>query len=239
MLKKRAMNKKKQIIDIISQKAVLKQKVFDQTLETYNLLKELLNELEKEFNQNLENQDSRIRIEYKSKGTFQCELKVAGDTLIFLMHSNIFEFDREHKIWTMPIAAKDKDSTYSGIISIYDFLSDSFKYNRLEDYGYLIARIFINKEKYYFVEGKQQMGYLSDNFGNETLDKKALRGIIEAAILYSQKFDLLVPPYEKVSIIDVNKILESRRQGIQTGKRLGFSFNADDIHGEKLFYTGG
>ena len=87
------------------------------------------------------------------------------------MHTNIFEFDREHKIWSMPVAAKDKDSTYSGIISIYDFLADSIKYGRTQDYGYLIARIFINKHKHYFVEGKQQMGYLSDKFGNNILDK--------------------------------------------------------------------
>ncbi|MEA3452619.1 MAG: hypothetical protein U9Q83_12060 [Bacteroidota bacterium] len=232
-------NKKEQILSIISEKAVLKQKVFDKTFEIFNVLKKSLNDLEIEYNQNLKTQDSRIRIKYYDKGIFQCELKVAGDILVFYMHSNIFEFDREHKIWSMPTAKKDKDATYSGIISIYNFLADSFKYNRHEDYGYLIARIFINKEKHFFVEGKQQMGYLSDKFGDQILDQNNLISIIESAILYSQKFDLLVPPYEKVSIVNVSKILEARRQGIQTGKRLGFSFNADDIRGEKLFYSGG
>lgn len=232
------MNKSEQIISIINHKAVLKQKVFDQTVEIFSMLKETLASLEKEFNQKLDD-DSRVKVEYKNSGVFICEIKVAGDVLVFYMHSNIFEFDRDHKIWSVPTATKDKDSTYSGIISIYNFLADSFKYNRNEDFGYLIARIFINKNKYYFVEGKQQMGYLSEKFGNEILDKNALREIIESAILYSQKFDLLVPPYEKVSIINVEQILESRRQGIQTGKRLGFSFNSDDISGERLFYTGG
>jgi hypothetical protein len=233
------MNKSEQIISLISQKAVLKQKIFDKTFETFNLLKKLLVELEKEYNKKLKTEDSRVVIEYKNDGLFQCELKVAGDILVFNMHTNIFEFDRDHRIWSIPLAAKDKDSTYSGIISIYDFLADSFKYNRTEDFGYLIARIFINKHKHFFVEGKQQMGYLSEKFGDEVLTKEKLRGIIEAAILYSQKFDLLVPPYEQVSVIQVQQILESRKQGIQTGKRLGFSFNADDISGEKLLYSGG
>jgi hypothetical protein len=230
------MNKSEQIISLISQKAVLKQKIFDKTFETFNLLKKLLVELEKEYNKKLKTEDSRVVIEYKNDGLFQCELKVAGDILVFNMHTNIFEFDRDHRIWSIPLAAKDKDSTYSGIISIYDFLADSFKYNRTEDFGYLIARIFINKHKHFFVEGKQQMGYLSEKFGDEVLTKEKLRGIIEAAILYSQKFDLLVPPYEQVSVIQVQQKLESRKQGIQTGKRLGFSFNADDISGEKLLY---
>ncbi len=232
------MNKKEQILSLITQKAVLKQKVFDQTFATFNLLKKLLAELEDEYNEELKNADSRISISYKNVGLFQCELKVAGDILLFYMHSNVFEFDRDHRIWKIPMAAKDRDSTYSGIISIYDFLADSFKYNRVNDYGYLIARIFINKHKHYFVEGKQQMGYLSEKFGTEILDKEALRGIVESAILYSQKFDLLVPPYEKVSVIELQQVLDARRIGLPTGKRVGFSFNADDISGENLLYTG-
>jgi len=118
-------------------------------------------------------------------------------------------------------------------------LSDSFKYSREEDLGYLIARVFINREKFYFVEGKQQMGYLSNDFGEHIINKEALRGIIEAAMLYSQKFDLLVPPYDAVKIVNIRQILESRKQALKTGKRLGFSFNSDDISGEKLLYSGG
>lgn len=232
------MSKKEQIISIITQKGVLKQKIFDNTLEIFNTLKKLLSELETEYNEDLKNSDSRIRLSYKNAGLFQCELKVAGDILIFNMHTNVFEFDREHKIWSIPIAAKDKNSTYSGIISIYNFLSDSLKYNRTQDLGYMIARIFINKEKHYFVEGKQQMGYLSNNFGTEKLDKEKLRGIVESAILYSQKFDLLVPPYNNVSVIELQQILDSRQRGLQTGKRMGFAFRADDISGEDLLYTG-
>ena len=43
--------------------------------------------------------------------------------------------------------------TYCGVINMYNFLSDSFKYNRENDLGYLIGRMFINKENT-FVEGK-------------------------------------------------------------------------------------
>ena len=79
------MDKNKQIISIISDKAVLKQKVFDKTLEIFNLLKKSLSDIEKDLNKKLNDKDSRIKIEYKSKGVFQCELKVAGDILIFYM----------------------------------------------------------------------------------------------------------------------------------------------------------
>ena len=155
------------------------------------------------------------------------------------MHSNVFEFDRDHNIWKTSYIKKDKQASYSGIINIYNFLSDSFKYNRDEDLGYMIARIFINKDMHYFVEGKQQLGYLSNDFGTDKINEDVIEDIIQSAILYSQKFDLLVPPYEDVKILSLEQIIEVRKQGIKTGKRLGFSFNADDINGTKLTYTGG
>jgi hypothetical protein len=98
--------------------------------------------------------------------------------------------------------------------------------------GYLIARIFINHEKQYLVEGKRQMGMLFTNYGNEEINNNSLQIIISTAIQYSLEFDLLVPPYDTVKIATVGqveaKIQHSR--GI-TGKRLGFQFNSDDVLG--------
>lgn len=232
------MSLKEQILQLLKEKGELKQKVFENTFDTFNLLKLILIDLEKEYNSHLKQAGSLVTVEYRNNGPFQCELRVAGDLLIFQMHTNVFEFDREHKIWTVPIAKQDVYATYSGIISIYNFLADSFKYNRRADLGYLIARIFINKEKCFFVEGKQQMAYLSNDFGKIILDRTKLREIIEAAILYSQKFDLLVPPYDNVKILNVEQVIESRKEGLNLAKRMGFSFNSDDVSGDKLLYTG-
>jgi len=90
--------------------------------------------------------------------------------------------------------------------------------------------LFVNKEKRYFVEGKRQLGFLYSNFGKETIDNKALLKIIQTAILYAMEFDLLVPPYDHVKIASVaqmNKKIQS--SVLQTGKRLGFQFNSDDV----------
>jgi hypothetical protein len=113
---------------------------------------------------------------------------------------------------------------------IYNFLNDSFRYNRTADLGYLIARVFINHEFHYFVEGKQQTNYWVNQFGKETISKQILREIVVTAILYTLNFDLLVPPYDAVKIISVEQMnakIESAR--FQTGKRLGFTFNSDDV----------
>ena len=223
-------NKKTAIISTLREKSILKQKVYDNTLEWFSVVKDILKNLAKDVNANLGNIDSRIKMEYTDRSNFDAQLKVAGDILLFSMHSNIFQFDREHPAWKTPYIQKNKFNAYSGIINIYNFLFDSFKYSRLDDLGYLIARVFINHENQYLVEGKRQMGMLFSNYGNEALTKSSLQVIILTAIQYSLEFDLLVPPYDTVKIATVGqaeaKIQHSR---VITGKRLGFQFNSDDV----------
>ena len=224
-------NEKKQtIISTLKEKSVLKEKVYDNTLNSFLIVKDILKNLSREVNNNLAGIDPRIKLEYTDRSTFDAQMKVAGDVLFFSMHSNIFQFDREHPAWKTAYIQKNKYNAYSGIINIYNFLFDSFKYSRLDDLGYLIARIFINHENQYFVEGKRQMGMLFTNYGNEQISRESLQVIIETAIQYALEFDLLVPPYDTVKIATVGqaeaKIQHSR---VITGKRLGFQFNSDDV----------
>lgn len=222
--------KKQDIISTVKEKSVLKQKVYDNTFESFGIVKEILKNMARDVNSNLGNIDPRVKLEYTDRSSFDAQLKVAGDILFFSMHSNIFQFDREHPAWKTPYIQKNKFNAYSGIINIYNFLFDSIKYSRQDDLGYLIARIFINHEKQYFVEGKRQMGMLFSNYGNEEITKKSLEIIISTAIQYALEFDLLVPPYDTVKIATVGqaeaKIQHSR---VITGKRLGFQFNSDDV----------
>jgi hypothetical protein len=222
--------RKMMIVDTLKNKSVLKIKVFDNTAEAFILVKEILKNLSREVNLKLSDVDQRIRMEYTDRSTFDAQLRVAADMLLFSMHSNIFQFDRDHPAWKTAYIQKNKYNAYSGIINIYNFLADSFKYSRLDDLGYLIARIFINHENQYFVEGKRQMGMLFTNYGNEEFSKESLQTIVYTAINYSLEFDLLVPPYDTIKIASVgqaeSKIQHSR---LITGKRLGFLFNSDDV----------
>jgi hypothetical protein len=223
-------DKKVAIIGTLKEKSLLKQKVFDNTLESFCIVKEVLKNLSKEVNTSLGGVDSRIRLEYTDRSNFDAQIKVAGDILLFSMHSNIFQFDREHPAWKTPYIQKNRFNAYSGIINIYNFLADSFKYSRLDDLGYLIARIFINHENQYFVEGKRQMGMLFTNYGNEEINRDALQNIILTALQYALEFDLLVPPYDTVKIATVGQAeAKIQHSKVITGKRLGFQFNSDDV----------
>jgi hypothetical protein len=220
---------KDSILRLLKTKSSMKQDVYDRTLEVFKQFKSQIKDLAAEVGKEAGKADKRISVQYIDKGEFEVELKVAGDVLFFYMHTNVFEFDRSHRIRKSSYVKEDEYRSYCGQISIYNFLSDSFKYNRTNDVGYLIGRIFINREKHYFVEGRKQLGFLYNDFSKDLLEKEAIRGIVEAAVLYCLEFDLYTPPFEAVRELKVGEILEtSMNMKVQTGKRLGFKFQSEN-----------
>ena len=219
------------ILATIVEKSMLKQRVFDNTFAVFNLLKDTLFEMASEMEDALEGKvDRRVRLEYRDRGKHEAQLQVASDLLIFKMHTDIFQFDNNHIIWQNQYAQSDRSNCYCGMIDIYDFLSDSFKEKRSADDGYLIGRIFINRERMYFVEGKRQTSMRAINFGKEEIDREGLIRILETAIHYAINFDLLTPPYEqskRVTVEQFNTKFDSST--FITGKRLNYEFNVDDI----------
>ena len=65
---------------------------------------------------------------------------------------NVFDFEKTHKVHRTSYVKKDKGNFYCGMINVYNFLADSFKYNRVKDSGYLVGRLFINQDLHFFVE---------------------------------------------------------------------------------------
>ena len=128
-----------------------------------------------------------------------------------------------------PYIRQDKERSYCGMISIFNFLSDSLKYNRINDIGYMIGRILINKEQHYFVEGKRELAQILNNFSENKFSPEIARKVLHSAIEYTINFDLLLPNYELTKEISVDNILQIEDQGmtIKTAKRLGFRFERD------------
>lgn len=219
------------ILEALSNKVTLKQRVFDNTFAIFNDLKEALHELSTEIDEELDEKiDRRIRIEYRDRGKFEAQVQIADDLMIFSMQTDVFQFSHNHTVWNNPYVKENRSNAYCGVINIYNFLSDSFKYNRATDEGYLIGRIFINHQMQYFVEGKRQESLKSDKFGTRQIDREAIIEVLETAIYYSLGFDLLVPPYEAEKTVSVEQFnAKTEHSKFQIGKRLGYDFRCDDV----------
>ena len=222
---------REKILSAIIDKSSLKQRVFDNTFAVFGELKDALLEMASEIDDALDGKlDRRVRIEYRDRGKFEAQLQVASDLLLVRMHTDVFCFDSNHRIWQNEYVQIDKANAYCGVIDIYDFLSDSFKFNRSADEGYLIGRIFINREKMFFVEGKRQTLVRAADFGKEAISRENLVSLLETAIHYALNFDLLTPPYDanmRVTVEQFNTKMDNSK--FVTGKRLDYGFNVDDI----------
>ncbi len=223
-----AESQRENIIHMLREKSVMKQDVYRNTHDTFALLKDVVKDIVDDLRSEALKIDRRISVDYRFPSDHEIELKVAGDMLVFYMHSNVFEFDTSHSMFKTGYIKKNPLNSYCGIIYVYNFLADSFKYNRLQDLGYLIARMFVNRESHFFVESKPPMGYKYTNFSEDPVSKEALQEIVYDLIHYAISFDLYTPPTDAVREISLNEILERvQSDKLKTGKRLGFNSQSD------------
>ncbi|HAP30377.1 MAG TPA: hypothetical protein DCR01_00265 [Flavobacteriales bacterium] len=220
------MDSSEKIINKLTKKAAAKQEVYRVCKSFFDMLKEVVSELSEELSNDVSPIDQHVEIKYADKGEFEIELKFSGDTLIFHMHTNTFSFEKSHQIWNSSYVKEDEYKAYCGVINVYNFLSDSFKYNRTNDLGYMIGRLFINKEKHFFTEGNGRMSFLYNNFQNDILDKPILKNIVRELMLHAMDFELVTPPFKDIQVVSLNQINQmSQNMKLKTAKKLGFKFS--------------
>ena len=218
------MNNKEKIVELLKTKASSKQEVYRKTKEVFAEFQQYLEAKSNIINNELADKD--VQVIYSSDGDFESKLKFSGDTLLFHMHSNVFDFPNSHSIHKTKYVKQDKLRSFCGVINIYNFLSDSFKYNRMNDAGYLIARVFVNKEKHFFVEGDKQLGLLFNDFINQQINAVQIDKIINETMVYALNFDLQTPNFNDVKVVSVHQILDmNNNQKLKTAKRMGYKFS--------------
>jgi len=218
------MNNKEKIIELLKTKASTKQEVFRKTKSVFAEFQQHLKTKSDIINSELADKD--VQVIYSSIGNFESKLKFSGDTLLFHMHSNVFDFPNSHSIHKTKYVKEDKLRSFCGVINIYNFLSDSLKYNRMNDAGYLIARVFINKDKHFFVEGDKQLGFLFNDFINQQINSVQIDKIINEAMVYALNFDLQAPDFNDIKVVSVHQILDmNNNQKLKTAKRMGYKFS--------------
>jgi hypothetical protein len=99
-------------------------------------------------------------------------MKFSGDMLMISMHSNVFNFDDGHCSFSNRLCEGRCKLKLCGVIYVPNFLADSIKYNRLADEGSLVARILVNKEKHFLVEGEGALGLLYEDFSTNLITEK-------------------------------------------------------------------
>jgi hypothetical protein len=231
MKKKAAANpleaNRQQLIDLLMHKSALKQDIADDLEVVFDDLRKLI---ETEINALKEViTDERVRLFIKDRGDHEFHVYIGSDVLVFNLHHNVFRLPDSNPLWGTSYFKSQPNNGYFGTIHIYNFLAESLQQNRLDDQGYLLARIFINHERHFFIEGKGSLGYTFSDPQHMLLSAEMLQLIAQMSFAYALQFDLYIPPFELMDGVSVGQIYVMGEQlKLRTAKRLGFKMSADE-----------
>jgi len=209
------------VLNLLHDKVTLKQDVLANTKKWFKELNEVIAAEVSVLKISL--RDPRIRMEYSSKSEFESRVMIGSDALIFHMHTNVFTIPEDNPLWKDAYVKKDFSRGYFGVVYVYNFSAQSILQNRLGDEGGLLARIYINKENHFVVEGVQQVALRFPKISKNKLSKEVLVEMLHLLFLGAVSNDLIIPPYDAVAGINVDQLNElSENLGIRTNKTLGF-----------------
>lgn len=213
------------IIELLSEKSSVKQEIYTKSHDYFKLIKQTVNQIAVNLNADICKVDESVKVEYKDKNNFECEIHFGGDILLFNMHTNVFTFHKSHAIWRTGYVKEDVSRAYFIMINIYNFLADSIKYQRTEDMGVLLGRLFINREGHFFVEGKRQLGFLFSDLAQQEVGEQSLKEVVDTAIIQGLEFDLTVPDYRDVMLVSVREIMETSKElHLKTSKNVEIGY---------------
>ncbi|MFM8912638.1 MAG: hypothetical protein ACKOE6_06960, partial [Flammeovirgaceae bacterium] len=134
---------------------------------------------------------------------------------------NIVTFDDAHPVMQDPYIKINDINRYFGQIMIYNFMSDSVKYNRVNDPGYLLARLLINHEGRFVIEGGGRLTEVSNKVSDAPISDQELNLLVKLAMTIAIENDLMAPPFPQVQFITLMQKNE-KTQEMGGGQKIGF-----------------
>lgn len=215
------------IADLIETKSAIKQQTFRALCETFKAMKSEAKAVVEKINAEIKSKDRDISIKVINVSDHEFHIKMAGDLLVFLMHTNIVTLDHNHGFNKSDYVQQSPMRKYLGQVNVYNFMADSITYNRLNDPGYLVARLSMNFEKHFLVEGEKQLSFMFDNVSDKPISKTDLSIIIQLVLSQAIDSDLVTRPFPEIRAITLNeKILKTQAMG--GGYKIGFQLKTPD-----------
>ncbi len=212
------------IVELLLNKSSVKQKTYRNVCKAFKLLEKEAKDLIKDINSRTAERDKDIKLSVENINLQEFHIRIAGDLLVFVLHTNIITLPEDYEYNKSSYVADQPLRKYMGQINVYNFMSDSFEFNRLNDPGYLVARLLINYENYFIVEGDRQIGFMFESVSGKPLEKIDLDVMIKLIITQAAENDLVVPPFPQIRKITVREKL-NKTQSMGAGNKIGFQMS--------------
>jgi hypothetical protein len=223
------MDSKDRIVELIKMKGKANEQAFTYCRNFFNLLRTHLHKTEQELKSIITTAEPSITIDFEDKGRLEVRFRFANDVLLFFMPATVITFDSGHPLMKTSYIKENPLRSLCGLIYVYNFLNDSLKYNRTGDLGELTARIFVNSENKFMMEGKRQLGVLYNDLSSNEVNEEAVNHIIQQLIIHVLEVDPVVTPFDARPVVPLQEIIDiSSPAAMVSGKRFGFVIPGND-----------
>lgn len=212
------------IRQLLENKSTAKQLTYKNLLDAFRQLADESKSIVENLKSQIQVKDADITVDYLEVNDHEFQVKLAGDLLIFVLHTNIVTFDETHAAMQLPYCKENEINRYFGQIMIYNFMADSVRFNRINDPGYLVARLLINHENRFLVEGEGRLGFLYNQISDRGIASSDLNAIVQHALTIAIENDLMAPPFPQVRFITLHQKLEKTSE-LGAGQKIGFRMN--------------
>ncbi|MBL6445482.1 hypothetical protein JMN32_04135 [Fulvivirga sp. 29W222] len=217
-------NPMEHIAELLETKACIKQETYRNLQEVFKALMTEADNVINKINKKIKKKDKDVTLAVTNISDNEFHVKVAGDLLIFFMHTNIIMFDKKHSLNKSKYVADDPMRKYLGQINVYNFMADSLKYNRVNDPGYLISRLFVNCENHFLIEGDGQLNYMFEDISSQPITPIDISVFIQMVISQAIDSDLITSPFPAIRTITLNQKHE-KSQALGGGYKIGFQMS--------------
>lgn len=215
------------IRQLLENKSAAKQLTYKNLLTSFEQLANESKRIVDNLKAQVQINEEGVTIDFIEVNDHEFQVKLAGDLLIFVLHTNIVTFDETHPTMQQPYCKENEINRYFGQIMIYNFMADSIRFNRVNDPGYLVARILINHENRFMVEGEGKLGFLFNQISQQTIGLQDLNVIVQYALTIAIENDLMAPPFPQVRFITLHQKLEKTSE-LGAGQKIGFRMKYEE-----------
>jgi hypothetical protein len=210
-----------QIKNLLESKSTAKQITYKNLLRAFDVLATESQRIVKELTTKVRLGDEDVTVEYTRINSHEFHVKLAGDLLIFVLHTNIVAMDGNHPVMQDPYMKEKEVNRYFGQIMIYNFMADSLKFNRINDPGYLLARMLINHDGRYVIEGDGHLSTIANKVSSQPIVDAELAILVKLALMLAIENDLVAPPFPDVRYITLYQKMEKTLE-LGAGRKIGF-----------------
>jgi hypothetical protein len=214
------------IKNLLEGKSIAKQATYRFVVDAFAVLSNEAKRVVDELTRRVHPDDKDVTVEYNMISEHEFDVKLAGDMLIFVMHTNIVTFEDTHAIMKEEYITQNEVNRYFGQIMIYNFMADSLKFNRTNDPGYLLARLMINHDNRFFIEGEKELSEFN-KISDDPISEEVLLKIVKIVLRMAIENDLIAPPFMDVKSITLHQKRAHTPQ-LGGGQKIGFRMSYEN-----------